>query len=92
MTIITPELIALVRDDYAQSERRWEAAIESDGAAKWADDADECEDAYETAIKALEAGDLAAAETALESANLCESRGGDNCDAHHARTAVRAAM
>jgi len=89
MTTYT-DLIAAVRADWDRSDIRWEAAVESD--ARWADDAATCSDAYAEAIDALRADDLDTAETALEAANMSESRGGDNCDAHHALGLVRAAM
>ena len=82
-------VIAVVRADQTQSELRWEAAYEEDD--RWRTDAESCSEAYDEAVAALEAGDIDRAELELERANSLEARGGDNCDAHHALKAVRAA-
>ena len=92
-------VIEIVKADAVSSDNRWDGAVESaerDGdeiaAKRWSAQREKCESHYESAISALEAGDLATAETELERANELESSAGDNCDAHHALKAVRAAM
>lgn len=89
----------IVRKDSEESGNRWDAAVdgaERDGDAaqanRWAALGEKCSERYDAAIAAVEAGDLATAEAELERANELESEAGDNCDAHHALSAVRAAM
>jgi hypothetical protein len=80
----------VVAQDAEQSANKWDAALAED--KRWAGKAEECSEAYDAALDALDAGDLDMAESALERANSLESEGGDNCDAHHALQAVRALM
>lgn len=87
------DLIAIIESDQASSAQRWDMAIKTDDSDRgFRADAAECDAAYDEALEALHEDDLEAAESALERANMCESRGGDNCDAHHSLRAVRAAM
>lgn len=87
------ELIVIVTADRDSSAQRWDAAIKTDDSDRgFASDYAECDAAYDVALKAIERGDLAAAEGALEDACRIEGRGGDNCDAVHALRAVRAAL
>jgi hypothetical protein len=84
------DLIAIVSADQTSSQQRWEAAIESEESGRdWQALADTCDTAYDDAIAAIAAGDLAGAEAALITARMAESDGGDNCDAAHALRAVR---
>lgn len=89
-------LVATVRNDAECSRLRWEGAVESAArdndraqAKRWKEQGDACGEAYDSAIEAIEAGDLSKAESELERANEMESSAGDNCDAHHALKAVR---
>lgn len=92
-------LIDTVKSDADSSRNRWEGAVQSakrDGdraqATRWEAQAAQCDEHYAAAVEAIEAGDLETAEAELESANSLESSAGDNCDAHHALQAVRAAL
>lgn len=84
------EVIAVIRADQAESKRRWRGAVQDD--RYWIPYAAECYEHYDDAIAALEAGELYAAEYALERASMLESEGGDNGVAHHAIGVVRAAI
>ena len=78
-----------------QSELAWETAVETAGPeypggseereASMQSLADGCDDAWQRAEDALEAGDIGAAIEALEEARSLESEGGDDS---HARRAI----
>lgn len=96
---MTKKIAEIVKSDSEASANRWEGAVdgaERDGdkaqAKCWGRLGEKCAERYEAAIDAIEAGDLATAESELEAANSLESEGGDNCDAHHALRAVRGAI
>lgn len=73
-------LIAKVTELWTASNRRWESACEDDD-SDYQELANDCDDAYAHAVRALEAGDKRRALEALESARSLESDGGDACHA-----------
>lgn len=87
--------VAKIEKLQRQSVLAWEMAVEtagpeyaggSEGKAEAMQSlADECDEAYDAAIAALESGDIDAARTALETAKSLESEGGD---ASHAISAL----
>lgn len=86
------QVSAIIESCRNSSEQRWEMAIETDDSDRnFAEDMDECMQAYDDAIEALDdayEGYVEAAQTALERAAAAERVGGDDQDAKRAMAAL----
>lgn len=91
MTSTNDSILAAVKSAQQHSNAAWGTAVDTAGpgydggseerAADMQSLADECDESYDAAIAALEAGDVEAARAALEQCRRLEGEGGDNSDA-----------